>query len=76
MTHLVTGELRIQTTIECRVCGRTAFGDPPNRIELRAEFYKDIPNLIARHQRNHLVEPPVGWSVSGNGNYDCPEHIK
>lgn len=75
MTHLVSGELRIRTTITCKVCGIPTFGGL-NRIELKEVFYKDVPQTINRHQQTHLVEPPVGWGVFGNGNYHCPKCMK
>jgi hypothetical protein len=70
-TTIIGGSVRILPLVRCRKCGAQEYSEQisesfgPVSIHLLSRAVSDI--LTTR-----LIQPPIGWSISGRGNYDCP----
>jgi hypothetical protein len=75
MMGVVTAKLKFKAVCRCRKCGTTDLSSETNRVEVEQVALSDLHAAIDRALKQPLIQPPIGWSINGRGNYMCPSCV-
>lgn len=76
MKGLFQAKIKIKFLCKCVGCGKEILSSETNKYEYGSAFIISKDTFfddIKKSLDNRFVDPPVGWSVEGRGNFKCKE---